>query len=98
MNVKPKPVVKEGYTTAMCSKCSGSGIYASMIVNGMPYSPTGTVCWKCNGRGWIIKAKRNKRAKIDWSQARIAFTIDGILHYKNPDNSPCSTCGEIHPI
>ena len=34
-----------------CTKCAGTGVYAQMVLNGVPYSPTGTTCWKCNGTG-----------------------------------------------
>ena len=60
---KSEPATDEQHEAKMCTKCGGSGIYSTMVVNGMPYSPTGTDCYRCRGRGWLIFEK-----KRDWTQ------------------------------
>jgi len=44
---------KKLQSTHICSKCSGTGIYAMWYENGQPKSLTGTTCYKCNGYGYI---------------------------------------------
>jgi hypothetical protein len=43
----------------VCSKCGGSGKYIMAMVDGRPWSTTGTTCWKCDGSEWV----KSKRAK-----------------------------------
>ena len=62
--VKPKPATApDGMTIARCSKCGGNGIFAMAIMNGRPWSATGTTCWKCEGRGWIFRRLPRRRTK-----------------------------------
>lgn len=62
--VKPAPKVDDNHTASICNKCAGSGIYATAVIDGRPYSPTGTTCYPCNGAGWIVKIKRGRRSKV----------------------------------
>lgn len=59
----PKPEVKDGYSVKICSKCNGNGKYVMSIINGQPFSFTGTTCYKCNGKGWIVKEKKPRTKK-----------------------------------
>jgi hypothetical protein len=59
---KPKPqAVPDGYTAALCGKCGGNGKYVMAVVNGAPWSATGTTCFACDGKGWIIRRKPTKK-------------------------------------
>lgn len=58
----PKPQAPEGFTVALCGKCSGNGKYVMAVINGAPWSATGTTCYNCHGKGWIIRRKPQKKA------------------------------------
>lgn len=72
-NPKPKPRqhLDSGYTWVKCGRCGGCGIYAQAVVNGQPWSPTGTQCWGCGGLGW--KARKLRRQRCPHCQALVYF-------------------------
>lgn len=61
MAIRPKPKTDDNHIAYQCRKCGGTGVYATMVLDGRPYSPTGTTCWACNGRGWQIRRKPRRR-------------------------------------
>ena len=65
----PRPSTDDLHTAYICPKCSGTGIFAVYVLDGQPYSPTGTACWRCNGTGWTIRAKRGVK-KAFWANVK----------------------------
>lgn len=77
MTAKPKPQVDEQHNACICPKCNGSGVFATIVLDGVPYSPTGTTCWRCNGKGWQIKWKRGARKEF-WANVKpVTFDYNG---------------------
>lgn len=75
---KPKPKVSANETVCRCRKCGGSGMYAECILDGRPYSSTGTMCWSCGGAGWIIRFKPGKAPK---RKLMVLVYVDGKPHH-----------------
>lgn len=62
---KPKPtnmVIPSDSYLARCGKCGGNGKYVMAVINGQPWSATGTQCFGCGGAGWVVKRKPAKKA------------------------------------
>lgn len=80
MSVKPKPQTGEDRSVCMCRKCSGTGMYVMEIRNGRPWSATGTMCYSCAGRGWIVRYKPGRKPHGILMVAQ--YDADGkITHY-----------------
>jgi len=84
---KPKPEnIPDGKTASRCSKCNGNGRYVMAVVNGQPWSATGTTCYACGGKGWIIKRKPiqkvlclrcGQRIRKDWFEHHTVVVPSG---------------------
>lgn len=51
----------ESIGAKQCQKCLGTGLYVMQIIDGRPWSATGTTCWKCNGIGYVMRKTRKAR-------------------------------------
>lgn len=63
MNISEKQVDDiAGYTEGnfKCARCSGTGRFITMIVNGKPTGPAGQECFRCNGKGYHTQADRKR--------------------------------------
>lgn len=86
---KPKPdvAVPPGHQLVTCSKCSGTGLYVMAVIDGRPWSATGTTCWSCGGTGWKVRKPRRKRCPR--CRALCNVTSDGKVEphsfYRNVD-------------
>jgi DnaJ-class molecular chaperone len=63
--------------TKVCPKCEGSGLYCMGTLDGRPFSPTGTTCWKCNGTGRIVSVSSCRWIKCKVCGRRVYEKSEG---------------------